>query len=340
MEKTLVSIIVPVYNVEKYLEHCINSLINQTYEKIEILLINDGSKDNSGKICDEYKKKDKRIKVFHKENEGLGLTRNFGIERAKGKYIVFVDSDDYLSTTAIETLMNYSKKYDTVIGGYTKVTNEGKELFVEKYQKEEFTNENVLNKLLPRLLGSLPNIKDSIFTTVCARLYSAKIINDHNIRFKSEREMQSEDLGFQFDYFRYSKHACVIDANIYYYRYNPSSLTTIYKKNRFEETLKVYEYINKMIKLLELPESAYLRNKKMLFVQIWATLSQENKKTSKKSKKDRTNTIKRIINNELLQDAVNNYPINKLTFKQKIFVTIIKNKNYRLMQLLIDAGLC
>lgn len=340
MEKTLVSIIVPVYNVEKYLEQCINSLINQTYEEIEILLINDGSKDNSGKICDEYKKKDKRIKVFHKENEGLGLTRNFGIERAKGKYMVFVDSDDYLPTTAIETLMSYSKEYDTVIGGYTKVTNEGKELFVEKYQKEEFTNENVLNKLLPRLLGSLPNIKDSIFTTVCAKLYSAKIINDHNIRFKSEREFQSEDLGFQFDYFRYSKYACVINANIYYYRYNPSSLTTIYKKNRFEETLKVYEYINKMIKLLELPESAYLRNKKMLFVQIRATLSQENKKTSKKSKKDRTNTIKRIINNELLQDAVNNYPINKLTFKQKIFVTIIKNKNYRLMQLLIDAGLC
>ena len=283
MEKTLVSIIVPVYNVEKYLEQCINSLINQTYEEIEILLINDGSKDNSGKICDEYKKKDKRIKVFHKENEGLGLTRNFGIERAKGKYMVFVDSDDYLSTTAIETLMNYSKKYDTVIGGYTKVTNEGKELFVEKYQKEEFTNENVLNKLLPRLLGSLPNIKDSIFTTVCARLYSAKIINDYNIRFKSEREFQSEDLGFQFDYFRYSKYACVIDENIYYYRYNPSSLTTIYKKNRFEETLKVYEYINEMIKLLELPESAYLRNKKMLFVQIRATLSQENKKASKRN---------------------------------------------------------
>ena len=100
----MVSIIVPVYNVEKYLEQCINSIINQTYKNIEIILIDDGSTDNSGIICDEYAKKDNRIKVIHKDNEGISATRNRGIDESSGKYISFVDSDDYIEKNMIEIL--------------------------------------------------------------------------------------------------------------------------------------------------------------------------------------------------------------------------------------------
>lgn len=112
---SLISIIVPVYNVEKYLEKCINSIINQTYKNLNIILINDGSTDNSGKICDEFKSKDSRIKVIHKENGGLSDARNAGLKIANGEYIGFVDSDDYIAPDMFETLYNLTQKYDAEI---------------------------------------------------------------------------------------------------------------------------------------------------------------------------------------------------------------------------------
>ena len=99
MNEELISIIVPVYNVEEYLKECIDSIINQTYKRIEIILVDDGSTDKSGKICDDYAKIDKRIKVVHKENGGLSDARNVGISVSSGKYIAFVDSDDWVEKT-------------------------------------------------------------------------------------------------------------------------------------------------------------------------------------------------------------------------------------------------
>lgn len=104
MEK-LVSIIVPVYNVEKYLDQCVNSLINQTYDKIEIILVDDGSKDNSGRLCDEWAKKSNKIKAVHKKNAGLGMARNTGLEHVTGNYVMFIDSDDYLAENVVEKLL-------------------------------------------------------------------------------------------------------------------------------------------------------------------------------------------------------------------------------------------
>lgn len=116
MKIPLISIIVPCYKVEEYLPKCINSIINQTYKNLEIFLVDDGSPDNSGKICDEYAAKDSRIKVIHKENGGLSDARNVAIDAAKGEYITFVDSDDYVSTDYIETLYNLVEKYKCKVG--------------------------------------------------------------------------------------------------------------------------------------------------------------------------------------------------------------------------------
>ncbi len=111
----LISIIVPVYNVEQYLEKCVKSIIRQTYKNIEIILIDDGATDSSGKICDKLKLKDNRIKVIHKENGGLSDARNAGLKVAKGEYIGFVDSDDYIKEDMFETLYNLNKKYNSEI---------------------------------------------------------------------------------------------------------------------------------------------------------------------------------------------------------------------------------
>ena len=110
--KELISIIVPVYNVEQYLDDCLISIINQTYKNIEIILIDDGSTDKSGKICDEYAKKDSRIIVIHKENGGVSSARNAGLRIAKGAYIGFVDPDDWIAEDMYEVLYSNAKKYD------------------------------------------------------------------------------------------------------------------------------------------------------------------------------------------------------------------------------------
>ena len=105
MDNPLISIIIPVYNVEKYLAKCVESVINQTYKKIQIILIDDGSTDNSGKICDDFKLKDNRIEVIHKKNGGLSDARNAGLKIVKGDYIGFIDSDDYIEKDMYETLL-------------------------------------------------------------------------------------------------------------------------------------------------------------------------------------------------------------------------------------------
>ena len=115
MGESLISVIVPIYNVEKYLDKCILSIINQTYKNLEIILVNDGSNDNCGNICDYYKKIDNRIVVNHKMNEGISSARNVGIDQAKGKLICFVDSDDYLESNYIEELKKNMNKYDSDI---------------------------------------------------------------------------------------------------------------------------------------------------------------------------------------------------------------------------------
>ena len=115
MSKPLLSIIVPVYNVEKYIERCIKSILNQSFTNFELILVDDGSPDNCGKICDEYKKKDSRIKVIHKKNGGLSDARNAGLNIATGKYIGFVDSDDIIHPQMYEKLFNCINKYNSDI---------------------------------------------------------------------------------------------------------------------------------------------------------------------------------------------------------------------------------
>lgn len=123
----LISVIVPIYNVEEYLDRCVNSIVNQTYRNIEILLIDDGSKDNSGKISDERAKKDDRIRVFHKENGGLSDARNYGIERAKGAIYSFIDSDDYVDEKFIEIM------YENMIATGSQISAVGYKKFTDKY---------------------------------------------------------------------------------------------------------------------------------------------------------------------------------------------------------------
>ena len=136
---SLISIIVPVYNVQEYLPKCLDSIINQTYKNLEIILVDDGSTDNSGKLCDEYAERDKRIKIIHQKNSGQANARNKGIKESKGKYIAFVDSDDWIDEDFIETLEKYISNDNIVCCGY-------KEIYDDKVVENRISNLITINK--------------------------------------------------------------------------------------------------------------------------------------------------------------------------------------------------
>lgn len=169
-QEDLISVIVPVYKVEKYLHRCVDSIINQTYKNLEIILVDDGSPDNCPKICDEYAQKDQRIKVIHKKNAGISEARNAGLEIAQGEFVAFVDSDDYIDSTMYEKmlLLAQKEKNDLVLCGFKKVSEDGKiENFNEKIMQEEIDFTHGIPDYI---------FIDNTFGTVCRCLYNSSFL--------------------------------------------------------------------------------------------------------------------------------------------------------------------
>ncbi len=334
----LVSIVVPVYNVEKYLKKCIESLIEQTYRNIEILLIDDGSTDNSGKICDNYAEQYSFIYAFHKKNSGLGLTRNYGLERIKGEYVTFVDSDDYLGSNAIKKLVAglNDKNVDTVIGGYSKVKDNGEILYTREYKESIFRHESIYKKLFVSMLGSMPNKHDSFRPSVWNALYSSEVIKKNSISFVSERDLISEDIVWDSEYYKFAKGIKVISSNKYFYRTNPRSLSRSYRPDRFEKSIYFFEYMTNKLDNLKLDNTyteAWLRLAKTLFINVRSSLSQlEFMPISEISK-----NIQKICSNVDLNKVIRNYPIDKLAIRQRLFILLIKHNRILVLSALVKV---
>ena len=212
----LVSVVIPIYNVEKYLEKCVNSLVNQTYRNLEIILVDDGSTDNSGNIADELSKIDSRINVYHKKNGGLSDARNFGIEHANGKYICFVDSDDYVSLNYIFDLYNGIKEYnyDIAIVDFLKFDEK-----IKIYDDIRNTNIKYFSLTKEEAINSLFN--DSSFGNYAwNKMYKLSLFK--NIRYPIGKKM--EDLGTTYKLFLKSDNIVYCDAKDYYYLQRKGSI--------------------------------------------------------------------------------------------------------------------
>lgn len=233
MQDNLISVIVPVYNIEKYVKRCIDSILKQTYQNLEIIIVDDGSTDSSPDICDSYM--DQRVRVIHKSNGGLGFARNSGLEIATGEYITFVDGDDEIQENHIEKMVQQLviKEADTCICGYSRICQNRKIPYVNVFSGKTFEGNDILKYVLPRMLGNEPGKKDNIEMSVCMQLFSNEIIRVNNIKFPSERDYISEDLVFDFIYYQHCKKVTISDGISYFYYDNPGSLTTKYNPNRF-----------------------------------------------------------------------------------------------------------
>ena len=336
----LISIIVPVYNVEQYLEECIVSLVNQTYKNIEIIIINDGSTDLSGELCEKFAKYDERIKVIHKKNAGLGLARNTGLEYVNGKYVTFMDSDDFADSDLIEKLYTsiISNDADTCIGGFKRVNDDKNILYEEIYENTTYDRDGVVNNLLIRMLGSCPEKSDAIRMSVWNVLFSVEIIRNNNLKFCSERKFISEDLMFDIDYYLYSNKVNVINSNSYNYRVNSNSLTMKYRSDKFIKCKFMYNEVYDKIKKYSLGTKAVLRLQRQYFVNIRTCISQENTKISKLSYNEAIKNINRICNDAQLQTIIKTYPKKKIGIKQRVFLGLIQLRMSRILYLTSIIG--
>lgn len=334
----LVSVIIPVYNVDKYLEKCIDSILNQTYKKIEIILVDDGSTDTSGHICDRYKEKNNNIIVIHKKNEGLGYARNSALKIASGKYVTFIDSDDYADSDLIMNLIKATMddNVDTCIGGFKKINNKGKIEFIEKYQECIYTNNNIYDSLFARMLGSLPEKHDALRMSVWNVLYSMKIIKEHSLMFPSERDFISEDIIWDSEYYKYAHKVKIIESTAYNYRTTPGSLTQKFKPQRFEKTCILYKELKKRIGN---DSTKVIRLQRQFFVNLRVCLKQEQHKISNNNCHIYKIRVRKIINDDLVQKIVKEYPIDRIQIKQKIFLLLIKYKLSHILIIFINLGI-
>lgn len=229
----LVSVIVPIYNVEKYLARCINSLIQQTYSNIEILLINDGSKDNCELICQEFLKKDKRIRYYKKENGGLSSARNYGIDRANGDYLVFIDSDDCVSRDMINVLLETALSNDVDI-----VECE----FLEFFENDTINDSNVDSARNSKLYSSYEAISSLICNTGITpiawnKIYKRQMFNQ--LRYKEGIYHEDEELIVKL--LSRANNICKIDVPLYFYMIRNGSITNSKFNKKHLDIIEIME---------------------------------------------------------------------------------------------------
>lgn len=289
----LISIIIPIYKTEKYLEKCLTSVVNQTYKNLEILLIDDDSPDDSLKICKQWAKKDKRIKVYHKCNEGVSETRNYGIKEAKGKYICFIDSDDYIECTMIEKLYRKIKDDDAdicscnsyIVRDNTKVLNK------RKFEKD------ILSDIF----------KGNGF--VCNKIYKKSIIQ----KTKFDKHINIyEDLLFNISivYNNPVKYSYINEPLYYYEQRNDSAMnSTDFKRNIYS-----FEALEKIISLLKTMNNNYYINYECNYIGNILKLNKERKQLEQ---------LKKYIN---IAKNYSKYDLNwkNLNFKNKIKLILFK----------------
>lgn len=324
-----VSVIVPIYNVDKYLERCLESLVNQSLQEIEIILIDDGSTDNSPLICDKYAKQDTRIKVVHKQNQGLGMARNTGLELASGEYVVFIDSDDFIEKNAYQEMYDMIKSESAemlITNYYEYVTNTSEKKEMRTVRNARIVEGEEIKKLACQMVGFSPLKKneDDIGMSVWKNMYLRRLIEDNQIKFYSEREYVSEDAVFQLMIIPKMKKVRLSTNCYYYYCQNDNqSLSATFRESKFEEYKKLYQKEYELLESNGIVETGKYYIATTFLGNIRAHIKQLS--SSQYSKKRKKELIEKIEKDTMVQAVLKWYPYNSTSIKQRLFSLALKN---------------
>lgn len=311
------SIVVPIYNASTFLRQCIESILDQTFSNFELILIDDGSTDNSLDICNEYMDKDKRIRIFSQLNLGVSVARNTGIRESTGKYLVFIDSDDYVDSKFLEYLAESDADYITL--GYSDVFGDRVVNFIPKNYTLSISSDCDRISILEDKLGE---------AFVWAKRYKAEIIFEHNLQFNPEFKIM-EDMLFNLQYISCIRSYQSIDKVGYFYRhYDELSLSKSVEEYSFLERNAVREYAFKMLKSHPSLQRLIV-NQSIYYSEI------EIKKISRSNifYLKKVQSIKPIINQHCFQYALNSSKLffprwMNMAYKYRLFPIIIFAYNY------------
>ena len=335
-EQPQVSIIVPVYNVENYIERCLNSLVNQTFKDIEIITINDGSTDKSLELINKYVKEDIRVSVIDLGDEGVSYCRNLGIEKANGKYIMFVDSDDWIDSNMIEAMYKKAEenKLDLVMCSYIReFKDHSKEKIFNLPEEIIYKEDKVKNELLRKLVGpvkeelSNPEMLDAL-GTVWGKLYRADIFKENKINFVDLKEIGSaEDTLFNIFTFNYLSKVMFLNKPMYHYwRDNPKSVTSQYNPKLKEQRKVFFKYISDFIKENNFEQVFKEALNNRICTSVLGLGLIECSKNNKISRINKIKNIKKIINEEYIRNAYKNLELKYFSIHWRVFYFFIKNK--------------
>lgn len=332
-----VSIIVPVYNVEEYLENCVHSLVQQTMEDIEIILIDDGSSDNSGAICDKVKKKDNRITVIHQQNQGVSVARNSGIEAAKGEWITFVDGDDWVTPELCQRTVSYAEDTESdvvIFSYYSAYANEIKTSKLTDLPEGDVTDKKdyIIKKTISQYYGG--NIVNSGVSagTTWGKLIRKTEIDNNNLRFRPGLT-RAQDTIFWLRGFEYANKITVLDLPLYYYRISNTSVCsgTKYIPNceiPFGMLMDEYRrFIDEFSKDSEYEKAYDLRTVQVLSWHIKHNILNEQNKQSVKMK---IKALKEISSSSVFKDGIQKVKFSWLPRSLKLLVFCLRTHMFYL----------
>lgn len=341
-----VSIIVPVYNTEKYLKQCIDSITGQTLKEIEIIIVDDGSKAECAALCDELAQTDSRIKVIHKANAGLGFARNSGMEIACGEYVGFIDSDDYIKPEMYEALYQAAVKNDAdlaisgvcFVGGNT-FSKDGDYIEKSCFDSETVFENEGMKTLLLGVVGALPRESDDsrYGVGVCKNIFRRSLIQDKKIEFFSERKIISEDTMYMVDYIKCAKKAVGVPGAFYCYRRNDESLSKSYRSDRFEKVLIFLDELEEHIKDVLSREEYGLYFDRLVqgygrIVSVQEIMHAHDEKIKYRSLRAR---LKEICTHKTMATVLKTYPWYQLPKKQAAFAFCMKYKLYYMQKIMV-----
>jgi glycosyltransferase involved in cell wall biosynthesis len=307
-----ITIIVPIYKAEKYLNRCVNSILSQTFKDFELILVDDGSPDNCPMICDEYSVNDKRVMVIHKQNSGVSSARNCGIEVASGEYLMFIDSDDYIDSDMIEVMLNTTRvKTDYIIAGLSMETYKNGNIVrcdLYKMQNKEYN----VRTLFEALESDYPLI---CISGPCCKIFKRKIIEENNIRFCEDMTL-GEDTYFNLEYLEHCDSIIALSKEFYHYtRENDDSLFTKYNEQSFEIHEKVFDKMRDIIIKSECNDACRYNFEKMYFNLLVGCIHKDFQNLDKTDKTHRFNNIIRIINNRYIRRNISNFEFENVKSK-------------------------
>lgn len=322
-----VSVIVPVYNVEKYLDRCMQSILNQTLKEIEIILVNDESPDNCPALCNAYARKDNRVKVIHKKNGGLGFARNSGMEVATGEYIAFVDSDDFVDVDMMKRLYDECKKHllDVIYSEFN--VDEYPGFRITLGPERLYVGREEIEQLRLDIIGAEPSHKSSVKfqCSACKGLYSMKLLSEHHLRFHSERQYISEDMLFNLDVLYHAVQVKTVPWQMYHYSLNGSSLSHTYRPDRWAKLLYMLEILNEQRNQFKHQGEFRLRlARTAIFYTRWG-IGQEIRRTDI-SFQVKLKQVVAIMRDETISFLIKDYPFYSLPLAWKVYGYLLKYK--------------